>query len=376
MIVGVAGVPQSLFPKIDSERYAKKALLDVYPDDKRVKALTGLTAPAALAAMAYVRSAIKDGLCALAAEAYVESILNGGTKREATAEATRADIKAFNNGTRFAEGSACAAASKAWKEARRKGGRDHVVDASQAFIQAWPGVREGNPCAVAGTGYLKSVLAGKSHLQANKIAMREFIDAFKQLAAKGEPLNDLACHNAAKAFFDAVPEKPDPIIGAAFTAFSDKIFSQPGVVFDPVCLEAMETFIDSNAGGDDLLTANLKAARTFFKAFVSGSDIPADSPCAMATLAYANSMPDTPSTAATAGMVSYITEAIKQGERRVDPVCGAATLAYWDAYIANKSESAASEAAAIAYLDTLEQFPDFDTQSACGRAAEAYIAEF
>jgi len=375
VIASVVCGPQRSFPRINVERYVKKALRGKYPEDKRVSVDVDARSPSSLAAVAYVRSTIKDGLCGDAAEAYVESILKGESREEAAAEATSAYVTAFNNGTRFEEGSACAAAEKAWKEARRKGGRDHVLDATQAFIRNWPGVREGNPCAVAGTRYVRAILAGKSHLQANTLSMRGFIDAFKQLAGKGKPLNDVACHNAARAFYDAVPEKPDPVIGAAFTAFSDKIFSG-NVIFDPVCLAAMETFIDSQADGDDLLTANLKAARSFFKAFVSGSDIPADSPCATATLSYTRGLDNHPSSAGSAGMIAYIKEAIKQGERTIDPVCGAATLAYWDAYIEKKTESAASEAAAIAYLDTLEQFPDFDSNSACGKAADAYIAEF
>merc|ERR1712128_250085 len=203
-----------------------------------------------------------------------------------------------------------------------------------AFIGKWPGVQEGNPCAVAGTNYVKQILAGKSHLDATTASMRGYIKAFKKLAARGESLNDEACHDASRAFFDAVPDKSDPIIGAGFTAFSDKVFNGNGAVFDPVCLDAMETFIDSHAAGDDLLTSNLKAARSFFKAFVRGSDIPADSPCTTAT------------------------------------------LAYWDAYIEEKSESAASEAAAVAYIEALDKNPDFDKNSACGKAADAYIAEF
>ena len=75
-------------------------------------------------------------------------------------------------------------------------------------------------------------------------------------------------------------------------------------------------------------------------------------------------------------MIAYITEAIKNGERKIDPVCGAATLAYWDAYITHKSEAAANEAASIAYLETLDKNPSFDETSACARAAEAYIEEF
>ena len=359
------------------QRYVTKALKGYYPEDNRVKASTNDKAPSTVAALAYVKSVVKEGLCGEAAEAYLESILSGDSKEEATAEATRAYITAFNRGERYEEGGACAAADKAWKDARRKGGKDHVLEATLAFISAWPGVKEGNLCAVSGTNYVTAVLAGKSHLEATTVSMRGFINAFKQLAAAGKPLKDAACHDASKAFFESVPDKSDPVIGAAFTAFSDKIFAGNGVIFDPVCLSALETFIDSHAAGDDLLTSNLKAARSFFKSFVSGLDIPADSPCATATLSYSSALGSSkPTSAGTAGMVAYITEAIRQGDRKVDPVCGAATLAYWDAYIEKKSEAAASEAAAVAYLDTLEKNPDFDTNSACGKAAEAYIAEF
>ena len=324
-----------------------------------------------------MKSIVKEGLCGLAAQAYLESILSGESKEEATAGATRAYITAFNKGERYQEGGACAAADKAWKDARGKGGKDHVLEATLAFISAWPGVKEGNPCAVSGTKYVKAVLAGKSHLEATTVSMRGFISAFKQLADQGKSFKDAACHDAAKAFFESVPDKPDPVIGAAFTAFSDKIFAENGVIsFDPVCLSALETFIDSNAAGDDLLTANLKAARSFFQSFVSGLSIPASSPCATAALSYTQAMGSKPSTAGNAGMIAYIKEAIRQRDRIVDPVCGAATLAYWDAYVEKKSEAAASEAAAIAYLDTLQENPDFDNNSACGLAAEAYIAEF
>ena len=60
----------------------------------------------------------------------------------------------------------------------------------------------------------------------------------------------------------------------------------------------------------------------------------------------------------------------------MDPVCGAATLAYWDAYVEKKSEAAASEAAGVAYLDSLESNPGTDTHTACGKAAQAYITQF
>ena len=75
-------------------------------------------------------------------------------------------------------------------------------------------------------------------------------------------------------------------------------------------------------------------------------------------------------------MIAYITESIKNGDWKADPVCAAATLAYFDAYIEDKSEAAANEAAAVAYLETLDKTPDSDPNSACAKAAEAYIAQF
>merc|ERR1712055_231327 len=362
LVSSIAGAPQSSFPRIDVARFVDKAQREIYPTDNRVKVAVSSKSPSTAAALAYVSSVVKEGLCGEAAEAYVKSILNGGSKEAAGGEATRAYITAFNSGERYEKGGACEAADRAWKVARVSGGKDHVLEATLAFIKKWPGVEDGNPCAIAGTDYVKEILAGKSHIEANSAAMKGFIKAFKEKANKGASLNDEACHKASRAFFDA---------------FSDKLFAGKGVVYDPVCLEAMETFIDSHAAGEDLLTSNLKAARSFFKAFVANPQtVPADSPCASATLSYAQTISKEPSSAANAGMIAYINEAIRKRDRVFDPVCGAATLAYWDTFIEKKDEAAASEAAAVAYLDALEANPDFDENGACGKAAKAYIEEF
>jgi len=377
LLTSVAAAPQSSFPRIDVQRYVDKVQKENYPSDTRVKVSLSSKSPSSLAALAYVKSVVKEGLCGEAAEAYVKAILTGESKEAAAGEAARAYITAFNTGQRYQEGGACEAADWAWKQARYKGGKDKVLEATLAFIRKWPGVEEGDPCSVAGTDYVKEILDGKSHLEATSAAMRGYIKAFKQLADKGDSLNDVGCHEASRAFFDAVPNKNEPVIGAGFAAFSDKIFSGTGFLYDPVCLEAMEAFIDSHSAGDDLLTSNLKAARTFFKSFVSNPQtVPADSPCAAATLSYAQAIGSEPTSAATAGMIAYINQAIRQRDRQFDPVCGAATLAYWDTFIEKKEESAASEAAAVAYLDALEANPDFDENSACGKAADAYIDEF
>ena len=139
----------------------------------------------------------------------------------------------------------------------------------------------------------------------------------------------------------------------------------------------MEAFIDSHSAGDDLLTSNMKTARSFFKAFVSNpQSVPADSPCASATLSYAQAINTEPSNAANAGMIAYINQAITQRDNVFDPVCGAAALAYVDTFIEKKNESAANEAAAVAYLDAMEANPHFYKNGACARAAKAYIEEF
>jgi len=368
----VSSLPQR---SVDVNKFVQEALNSPFSQDSRVKVPNDLNSPSAAAALAYMKKVSKDGLCGLPSEVYLETLFDGKSKEEANAAATRIYIQAYNNGERLPRDGACAAADVAWKEAWRKG-EDPVLQSALAFMNAWPGVQDGNPCAVAGVDYVKAVLDGNSHLEANKISMTAFADAFKTLARKGKALKDPACRDATKAFLDAIPEKPDPANAAAFYAFMDKIFDDDAPAFDPVCLSSLEEFIESYNAGDDLLTANLKSARAFFKEFAKGSSVPADSPCAAATLAYTQEVSRKPSAPNAAAMLAYITEAVTKKGRKFDPVCAAATEAYFDAYIENKSEAAANEAAAIAYIETLDKNPDFDLESPCGLAATAYIAEF
>ena len=184
----------------------------------------------------------------------------------------------------------------------------------------------------------KQLWLEKSNLEANTKSIAFFARSFKQLAEAGKPLKDEACLKATRAFWNTIPdsEKPDPANAKAFTAFADKIFTENAPAYDPVCLASLEGFLESYGAGDDLLTATLKSARAFFVEFQKGdTSIPADSACAAATLAYAEEISKKPSAPNAAGMIAYIAEAIKNGERRLDPVCGEATLAYWDAFIAS-----------------------------------------
>merc|ERR1711915_1084088 len=361
--------------KINVEEKVKEVLNTKIPVGQSIKASNDLTSPSAAAALAYMKSVSKDELCGLPTEVYLKTIFDGKSKEEANAEATRIYIEACNSGKRLPQSGACAAADAAYREAWKKGD-DPILESALAFINAWPGSKEGNPCAVSGIDYMKAIINGKSHLEANTIATTAFANAFKEHSKQGKPLKDVACRDATKAFFEAIPEKPDPANAAAFYAFTDKIFEVGAPAFDPVCLSSLDAFINSYSSGDDLSTANLKAAKSFFREFAKGSNISPDSPCAAATLAYAEEITNEPSAPNAAAMIAYITEAVTRQGREFDPVCAAATEAYFDAYIRDKSEAAANEAAAVAYLDTLDKNPNFDVNSACGKAAAAYIAEF
>ena len=365
--------------KIDIDKQVEEALTVPVVKDTRITAEVDRSSPSAAAALAYMKEAAgKDGLCGIPTEVFIETILAGKSREIATAEATRVYLEAYNRGERLPVGGPCEKADIAWRQAVVDD-KDPVLESALAFIKAWPGVIDGNPCAVAGVDYIKAILSGKSHLEANQKATASFAKSFKKLAEAGKPLKDEACLSATYAFWEAIPDsqKPDPANAKAFVAFADKIFNENAKPFDPVCLASLNAFFESFGDGDDLLTANLKSARAFFKEFQKGkSRVPADSACAAATLAYAEEIQKTPSGPNAAGMIAYIAEAIRSGERKLDPVCGEATLAYWDAYVDSKNEAAANEAAAIGYLEALEDNPNFDQTSACAKAAEAYIAEF
>ena len=362
--------------QIDVDRYVKEALNHPLPTDSRIQAPTDQSSPSAAAALEYMRKLDKDEFCGLPTQVYLQNILAGKSKEVANAEATRVYIQNYNNGADLPTSGACAAAANAWREAWSQDA-DPVLAASLAFMENWDGVKEGNPCAVSGVDYVKAVMDGKTHLQANQIAAVSFAKAIKSLAMNGKELKDKACRDSTLAFFKSVPQKPDPANAAAFTAFMEKIFQGGRDVYDPVCFASLEGYMDAYMKGEDLLTANLMSAKNFFEAFIKGdSSMPADSPCAAATLAYTKEIAKKPSNANAAAMVSYIAEAIQNKERKLDPVCGAATLAYWDAYLTHQSEDKADEAAAVAYLETLDQHPDFDQTSACAKSARAYMDNF
>ena len=222
--------------------------------------------PSTAAALAYLKEAgTEDDICGTGARVFLEAIAGGASREEANAEATRLYIEAYTRGEALTEaGSACDKAELAYREAVSNG-KDPILEASWAYINNFPGLLEGNPCAASGVEYFKAKLRGRSDLEATRLSVASFANAIKTLAKDGESLKDKACLEASKAFWNAIPDgdKPDSLRGGAFIAFADKVFNENADGYDPVCLAAMEGFLDSYASGDDLLTANLKAARAF-----------------------------------------------------------------------------------------------------------------
>jgi hypothetical protein len=316
---------------INAQNYAQLALNNPIAVTSAILAPRNASSPNAAAALAYMKAIAAKDICSKSTQVYLEKILAGQSVDQANAEATAQYIQDYNNGLRVEPGSACEASDIAWRKAEAEG-KDPVVASSIAFMENWPGMKAGNPCAVSGKEYVNSILQGSTHLQANRKAASVFADAIKTLAAQGKELKDPACAAATKAYFNAVPvsERPSPPNAAAMIAFLDKAFTSFSFQYDPVCWKATEAFFDSYAEGKDELTSNLHAAEAFLDEFEkSGLSIPADSPCAAATKAYYQNIPNPPSPPNKAAMEAFMDQMIAGGKREPDPVCAASTKAYW-----------------------------------------------
>merc|ERR1712117_283183 len=123
-------------------------------------------------------------------------------------------------------------------------------------------------------------------------------------------------------------------------------------------------------------SSNIAAARDYIRVYASNPTLASKSPCAAATKAYAKAELESGNTPAKAALLAFIDSAILSNDAGVDPVCAAAANAYIDSYVARTGEAAASEAAAVAYIGAVEANPQFNQNSPCGQAADAYIATF
>merc|ERR1712032_630921 len=120
--------------------------------------------PSATSALAYMKSYFGDGdLCSESGIAYMKSILSGASGAEANAAAEAAYKAAWAKGARLVPGSACEASEGAFKEAYSSG-EGSILESARAFVDNWPGLKTGNPCAVSGkavddAGYLSAGLS-------------------------------------------------------------------------------------------------------------------------------------------------------------------------------------------------------------------------
>merc|ERR1739838_373282 len=312
--------------------------------------------PAAASGLAYMRAYFdKNDLCGTSGLAYMETILSGGSGVQAQANAEAAYKAAWARGGRIVPGSACAASEVAFKEAYASGNGRATIESALAFVNNWPGLKDGNPCAVSGKAYMDAIVAGKSVDSAGIISSKAFMVAFVEAAKAGKNINDPACAASAKAFIDA-----------AITP------SASG--YDPVCAASSFAYMDAFASGKDALTSNLIAAKAFFLEYIKGTSPGVDSPCVKATLGYA-ARSQHPDPANRDAMVAFINQAVNDREAFFDPVCGAATIAWLDEKIAGKSDKEAGAASAEAYIEAFAANGGKRTE-ACKRSAEAYIKTF
>merc|ERR1711936_959303 len=227
--------------------------------------------PAAASGLAYMRNYFdKNDLCGQAGLAYMETILSGRSGAQAQANAEAAYKAAWARGARILPGSACAASEVAFKEAYASGNADATLESARAFVDNWPGLKEGNPCAVSGKAYMDAILAGNSVDSAGLISGKAFIVAFGDAARSGKQINDPACAAAAKTFIDA-SNTPDSASAESAKAFIDATLTTSSSGYDPVCAAAAIAYMDAFASGKDALTSNLIAAKAFFQEYSKGT---------------------------------------------------------------------------------------------------------
>jgi len=322
--------------------------------------ITEANSPSAKAALSYLSEGAGLDSCGEQTKAYVKVVLSGGSRQEATAVAQR--VYQQNYG-RAALSPACVAAEQAWKSAVAAG-RDPVLDAALAFMNASP---SDSPCAVSAKDYINAVVNGADATKASLAAAKSFAKQIVTLNQLGRSTTiDPVCARAALAYASS-SDKPSTPHAAAMTAFIQKAL-EVGSSIDPACLASTETFLQSSS--------NIAAARDFMRVYASNPTLASKSPCAAATKAYARAELASTSSPTKAALFAFIDSAILSNDVGVDPVCAAAANAYFDSFVAGAGEAAANEAAAVAYIGAVEANPQFNQNSPCGQAANAYIATF
>jgi len=300
--------------------------------------------------IAYMKSFFGErNLCSVSAVAYMEAVLSGRPVAEAYTAAENAYKAAWQAGMRSVPGTNCAASEYVFKETYDSKGKDSVLEAARTFVNNSPGVRDGNPCAVSGKAFMDAVYEGKSLDDAGVISAKTFIRAFGDLAKSGRSLDDSFCADAAKAYMASSPNTFDSASKDSATAFIDATLTKSNSVYDPACAASALAYIDAFASGINPETSSAIAAKVFFKEIGKSSSTGVSSPCVKATLERAS--PSDWSSEKSDAFGAFVQRAVNDGpEFFNDPVCGAATLAYLDAKIAQETDEEAGKAAAEAYV--------------------------
>ena len=332
--------------------------------------------PSANFALAYMKSFFgEEDLCSVSAVAYMEVIFSGGSVTEAYTAAENAYKAAWQAGTRSVPGTNCAASEYAFKESYHSKGKDSILEAARAFVDNWPGLSNGNPCAVSGKAYMDAVDEGKSVDDAGLISAKAFIHAFGDLAKSGRSIEDSFCADAAKAYIASSSNTFDSASADSAGAFIEATLTTSSSVYDPVCAASALAYIDAFADGIDPVTSNYIAAKAFFQEFAKGKSPDSSSPCVKATLARAANSPAR-SSANNDAMMAFVEQAVKDGpEFFTDPVCSAATITFLDAKIAKKSDEEAGKESAEAYIKAFAENGGKRSE-ACKNSVTSYIKIF
>jgi hypothetical protein len=319
--------------------------------------------------------------CAVSGTEYVKAILGGASHLAANLAAAKsfaAATTALAAGGAEVRDPACAAAARAYIAATPAKPSEPNAAAALAFIDkafADPVFQVDPVCWKATEAFVGATTAGADELTSNLAAAEAFLEAF---ATGGIPA-DSPCAAATRAYAAAVPLKPSGPNALAMAAFMDAMTVQGNTrVADPICAAAAQAYFAAHKAGKDELAANLAAGRVFLQAYKAGGGaaVPANSPCLAAARVYADQIRQKPSPPSAAAMLTFFDEAVLTNLTKPDPVCLASAEAFLEAHAAGASEAKANEAAGLAYLDAVAATPSFNPGSACGRAAQAYIANF
>merc|ERR1712158_311914 len=225
-------------------------------------------------------------------------------------------------------------------------GSQAMANAEAAFKAGWSkGARilPGSPCSAAEVAFKEAYASGDA--DAVMEAALAFVNNWPGLQ-EGNP-----CSVSSKAYMDA-------------------ILTSSSSGYDPVCAASALAYMDASASGKNPLTSGLIAAKAFFQEYAKGASPRVHSPCVKAALGFAASSPS-PYRTGNNAMAAFVNQAVKQ-KAFLDPVCGAASIAFLDAKIAGKSDKKAGAAAAEAYIESFASNGGRRTE-ACKRAAEAFV---